>query len=237
MPPLLSIRAYARHRGVSQTAVQKAIADGRITRRKDGKIDSARADKQWAERTDHSKPLNSVTGDPKLRRKPGAPSTPMGATRPRRAASATTEDESPTGNGHDPEPLSSYAKARGEREKFLAKMARLNYEREAGLVIAGEALAGDIYEASRAARDAFNTLPARLASAMAATTEEAQCHDILEDAIREVLNQLSSALSKTIRSEKSSAVAGDGSSSTPPPAASRRTRSSRSASGRMSTAS
>jgi hypothetical protein len=235
--PLLSVRAYAKHRGVSHTAVQKAIADGRITRRKDGKIDSARADKQWAERTDHSKPLNSVTGDPKLRRKPGAPSTPMGATRPRRAAALPAGDEPAPGNGHDPEPLSSYAKSRGEREKFLAKMARLNYEREAGLVIRGETLAGDIYEACRAARDAFNTLPARLASAMAATTEEAQCHDILEDAIRGALNQLSSALSKTIRKETTNVGAPDSSSSTPPPAASRRTRSSRSASGRMSTAS
>jgi hypothetical protein len=116
-------------------------------------------------------------------------------------------------------------------------MARLNYEREAGLVIRGETLAGDIYEACRAARDAFNTLPARLASAMAATTEEAQCHDILEDAIRGALNQLSSALSKTIRKETTNVGAPDSSSSTPPPAASRRTRSSRSASGRMSTAS
>ena len=35
----ISIRAYARHRGVSDTAVRKAIKTGRITKERDGSID------------------------------------------------------------------------------------------------------------------------------------------------------------------------------------------------------
>ena len=41
----LSIRAYARHRGVTDTAVHKAIRTGRITPEADGTIDAERADR------------------------------------------------------------------------------------------------------------------------------------------------------------------------------------------------
>ena len=44
----ISIRAYARHRGVSDTAVHKAIRSGRITPEADGTIDPGRADRDWA---------------------------------------------------------------------------------------------------------------------------------------------------------------------------------------------
>ncbi len=47
----MSLRGYAKHRGVSLAAVQKAIAAGRITRRTDGKIDSTAADREWAANT------------------------------------------------------------------------------------------------------------------------------------------------------------------------------------------
>jgi hypothetical protein len=47
---LVSIREYARRRGVSDTAVHKAIESGRITT-VSGKIDPEAADKQWAENT------------------------------------------------------------------------------------------------------------------------------------------------------------------------------------------
>lgn len=47
---LLSLRAYARHRGVSLTAVQKARDSGRISLI-DGKIDPQVADIQWAKNT------------------------------------------------------------------------------------------------------------------------------------------------------------------------------------------
>ena len=48
----LSIRAYARHRGVSDAAVRKAIAAGRITPEADGTLDAARADAQWSRNTE-----------------------------------------------------------------------------------------------------------------------------------------------------------------------------------------
>jgi len=51
----LSRRAYAAHRGVSEAAVRKAIATGRITLEPDGTIDPVKADAQWDAHTDPAK--------------------------------------------------------------------------------------------------------------------------------------------------------------------------------------
>ncbi len=47
----MSQRAYARHRGVALSAVQKAISSGRISTLADGRIDPAAADAAWAQNT------------------------------------------------------------------------------------------------------------------------------------------------------------------------------------------
>ncbi len=51
----LSIRAYARHKNITEGAVRKAIKSGRITLDKNKKIDADIADEQWEENTDISK--------------------------------------------------------------------------------------------------------------------------------------------------------------------------------------
>ncbi len=47
----VSLREYARRRGVSHTAVQKAVAAGRISTEPDGTIDPDRADIEWEANT------------------------------------------------------------------------------------------------------------------------------------------------------------------------------------------
>ena len=55
---ILSQRGYARHRGVSPSAVQKAIATGRISTQPDGRIDSEQADVEWEQNTTrHAPPI------------------------------------------------------------------------------------------------------------------------------------------------------------------------------------
>ena len=49
--PLMSQRAYARHRGVALYAVQVAIKKGRISTTADGQIDSDLADQEWEQNT------------------------------------------------------------------------------------------------------------------------------------------------------------------------------------------
>jgi len=64
--PLVSIRGYAKHRGVSHTAVEKAVKQGRI-RTVDGKIDVEQADRDWNR---HSSPVNAPGGAPRAAASP-----------------------------------------------------------------------------------------------------------------------------------------------------------------------
>jgi len=57
---ILSQRAYARHRGVALSAVQKAIDTGRISTQPDGRIDSDQADVEWEQNTmRHAPPVTA----------------------------------------------------------------------------------------------------------------------------------------------------------------------------------
>ena len=86
----LSIRAYARHRGVSHVAVKKAIDSGRITPEPDGTIEPNRADLEWAQNTVSArKPATAKTAPftvepPRARTmepaEPGAPVLSAGGT-------------------------------------------------------------------------------------------------------------------------------------------------------------
>lgn len=51
----ISRREYARRRGVSESAVRKAILSGRVSVEDDGTIDEAQANAEWAAQTDPSK--------------------------------------------------------------------------------------------------------------------------------------------------------------------------------------
>src|SRR5690606_6119368 len=57
----ISIRAYGRHRGVSDAAVRKAIRTGRITAEPDGTIDPAKADRRWAANTESAQQRQPLT--------------------------------------------------------------------------------------------------------------------------------------------------------------------------------
>lgn len=51
----LSIRAYARHRGVSHVAVLRAVKQGRVSLEPDGTVDPAKADASWERSSDPSR--------------------------------------------------------------------------------------------------------------------------------------------------------------------------------------
>jgi hypothetical protein len=58
--PLVSQRQYAKHRGVSHVAVQKAVREGRIRADAQGKVDPEQADRDWAQNTSPAKGGNVV---------------------------------------------------------------------------------------------------------------------------------------------------------------------------------
>jgi len=178
----LSIRAYARHRGVSHVAVKKAIDTGRITALPDGTIDPDAADAQWAQNTLQPRrtaaPEKSNTG--KARR---AAATDE-ATPQRDAADAST---APMSAG-----ATSLLQARTVNEVLKAKLNNLELaHRKKELVDRAQAVA-HVFKLARIERDAWLNWPARISGQMASAlgVDAHTMHVTLEAAVREHLIEL-----------------------------------------------
>lgn len=192
----LSIRAYARHRGVSHTAVRKALAAGRITLGEDGTINPEAADQQWTTSTNLSKPRNSVIGVPKKRRAAGAPSDPLGS---QGFDEPVTPPASEAGTARL---VSSYAASRAAREAYLARLAKLDFEERSGKVVDADEVRAQIFGLGRRVRDALMGLPDRLAPVLAGMTDQAEIHRLLAEEITIILAELSIAPPLTVPSSQ-----------------------------------
>ncbi len=184
----LSQRAYARHRGVSHTAVRKALATGRIVTGEDGKIDAAVADAQWERSTDMSKPRNSVTGVPKKRRATGAPSDPPGI-----PDSGAGEVPNGAATGNTARLAASYAGSRAAREAYMARLAKLEFERRSGKLVDADEVRAQIFALGRRARDGLLGVPDRLAPILAGEADAAVIHRLLTEELERGLAELSTA--------------------------------------------
>lgn len=185
--PGLSIRAYARHRGVSHTAVRKALASGRISAGADRLIDPAEADRQWTVATDVTKPRNSVTGDPKLRR-----SAPAVA-EPKSSAPSLENPANGVGEAGALRAASSYAASRGVRESYLARLAKLQFEERSGKLVDADEVRAHLFSLGRRLRDAMLGVPDRLAPVLVGQSDQAAIHRLLTEEIMASLAELSSA--------------------------------------------
>jgi hypothetical protein len=183
----LTIRGYARHRGVSHTAVRKALAAGRITAGPGGRIDPALADQEWATSTNLSKPRNSVTGVPKKRKAPNALSDPLGVPGLEEGLAL------PPGEGGAPRLVSSYAASRAAREAYLARLAKLDFEQRSGKLVDADEVRAQIFGLGRRLRDALLGLPDRLAPVLAGQADQAAVHQLLTEEIMVCLAELSAA--------------------------------------------
>lgn len=183
---LMSQREYARTRGVSHSAVQKALSTGRISGVKVGKrvkLDPDVADREWNENTDRSTPLNSVVGDPKHRREAGAAPEPMAL------------DGRDGGNGGVPAGGggTGYARARAAREAVLAQTAKLALDERMGLLVRREDVRIAAFNAARKARDHLIGIPERLAAVLAAIDDVDEIARVLETEIERICGELSGA--------------------------------------------
>lgn len=183
--PGLTIRGYARHRKVSHTAVRKALATGRITAAPDGSIDPVAADRQWAASTDQSKPRNSVTGVPRMRRPSDQLSDQGGAVAP--------EDDIQVPEAGVPRLASSYAASRAAREAYLARLAKLEFEKRSGKLVDADEVRAQIFGLGRRLRDTLMGLPDRLAPVLAGQTDQAIIHQLLTQELITSLAELSAA--------------------------------------------
>ena len=167
----VSIRAYARHRGVSDTAVRKAIATGRITCEPDGTVDVQRADVDWARHT---------------------PSSRMG----QRSASSQTRPRDKRAMEEDTSPLStegiSLLQARTVNEVVKAKTNSVRLSRLKGRLLDRDDVVAHVFTLARVERDAWLNWPARVSAPLAATLKvsEPVLFGVLEQAVREHLHEL-----------------------------------------------
>ena len=171
----LSIRAYARHRGVSHVAVKKAIDTGRITPEADGTIEPNRADLEWAQ--------NTVAA-----RKPVAAKTASPAAEPIRPASAPVEPvAAPLSAGG-----TSLLQARTVNEVVKAQTNKVRLARLKGDLVDRSQAIAHVFRLARTERDAWINWPARISAQMAAKLEADPhaLHVALEAAVREHLMEL-----------------------------------------------
>ena len=172
----LSIRAYARHRGVSHVAVKKAIDTGRITQGEDGSIDHEQADREWEQNT-------------ASQRKSSSASKVAATPKPPRVVAQESATESPT-------PLStggtSLLQARTVNEVVKAQTNKVRLARLKGDLVDRSQAIAHVFRLARTERDAWLNWPARITAQMAAKldVDAHALHVALEAAVREHLQEL-----------------------------------------------
>lgn len=164
---LMSVSAYARHRGCDEKAVRKAINEERITAiEREGKklIDPAVADIQWERNT-----------------------------RARVAKKAHATDAAPPAAGRDDGPPAgdadymSYQAARAMRENEEAMKARLERLELEKKLTSAEDVGRAIWTAFRLLRDSAMPLGRRLGGQLAAMTDAREIQLRIDEEMRNVL--------------------------------------------------
>ena len=163
----ISIRAYARHRGVADNAVRKAIKAGRIFLDKDKTIDVTQADLDWEKNTNPSK-------RPASRRRPALDG-------------AVKKDLAP--NSH------SFAQVRIAHEIAKTGLARQRLQEKKGQLINKDMVKAQVFRLGRQFRDVVQNWPSRVSAQMAVELQvnEHLLQITLEAYLRELLNELADA--------------------------------------------
>lgn len=170
MAELLSQAAYARRRGVSRQAVNKAIQEGRISVAAGRKIDPEVADAQW-----------TSTADPA-----------RGANAPLQVKTTTSP---PTSRGRDLEENGTAAKtyqdARALRELYQMRLTRLELGQKEGELVPLAEVTTAAYDAARRARDLLLQMADRLAPEVAPVTQVPACHALIMREVTRACEELS----------------------------------------------
>lgn len=169
---LMGYREYARHRGVSLGAVQKALRAGRISANEEKKIDSAVADREWDVNTDASRiAVNAIEVAAPLAQKEISFAAPAGEEADKPAA------EELTGSDNN---ASRYRESRASREFYVAAKQKLEYEQLLGQLINVDEAKRIAFTSFRAIRDSVLNVAARIKDQLAAETDPHVCEELLE---------------------------------------------------------
>ena len=164
----VSRRAYARHRGVAENAVRKAIAAGRIELEPDGTIDVVKADQAWTRRTDPAQQRLQNKRDVAAARDPEARSSgdtikPVPAVAVEAVRDTLREAGEPPAAGG-----MNYVTARTANEVIKAQERRLRLGKLKGELIDRAKATTTVFTLARRERDSWVQWPARVAALIAA---------------------------------------------------------------------
>lgn len=181
MTKLISQAEYARRRGVSRQYVSRLVRDGVIALH-DGKIDPASADAALAARRDPARPV---------RRKAGGSEAELSQTQEPSAGDAPTPSETvrlPGGAGGDLPKMLLKTRIKSELEK--GRLLEIKARVEAGKYVDADEVKVAAFNKARIVRDGLLNIPDRVASMLAAETDEHKVHELLSMEIRAVLEEL-----------------------------------------------
>jgi hypothetical protein len=171
----LSIRAYARQRGVSHVAVLRAVKQGRVILEPDGTVDATKADVSWERSSD---PARRKASAEKLR---PVPEVAVGSVR------ETLKEQGLPAGGNV-----TFVQARTAHEIAKAHLARLRLQERKGELIDRARATALVFRLAREERDTWINWPARVAALMAAElgAEAHPMQKILETHVRAHLVEL-----------------------------------------------
>jgi hypothetical protein len=174
----ISLRSYARQRGVSLFAVQTARSSGRVTAFRydeNGKctgIDPVKADAQWAANTDATEaartgadPFRGAVVQPDLVERAGADAVPAG-----------------------PSDTAEYQASRAKREEYQAEMARLTLLERLGQVGSIEGFLKAVADAAQLAQDRILQVPSRISTSLAVETDPIKIETLLTRELKDALD-------------------------------------------------
>ena len=181
----ISRRAYAKQRGVTEGAVRKAIAEGRISVEPDGTIDAAKADAHW---NDGIIPRGNGAGMGGAVRKKQAAANKRAV--PNEAVEAVQETLRAEGQDVPAQPGGmSFLQARTANEIMKAQERKLKLDRMRGELVDRAKATALFFNLGRQERDAWMNWPVRVAALIAAETS-ADVHAVQNSLDKYVRQQL-----------------------------------------------
>jgi hypothetical protein len=200
----VSRREYARLRGVSESAVRKAIAAGRITLEPDGTIDPERADQEWADcteptlrRGERAQRLATEAPAGTVRAKSATDAPPLGTKAvPQSAVDAVRDTLRQEGIdpeiGEEPGGEVSFMRARLANEILKAQLQKVKLRKAKAELVDRSKAMQLVFDLARRERDAWIGWPARIAANMAAElgVDPRRLEVALERYLRQHLSEL-----------------------------------------------
>lgn len=197
---MISIREYARRKGISHTAVNQAINSNRLVKSiaKDSaghwKIaDEILADQEWAENTSQASPRNRISGEPKRNKatasKPYEPHRPDGAP-PAVGSTAASRPDVPNDN-EAANGVPKYGLSQAIRAAYQARMEKLEYEKEIGKLIPADAVRVAMFNVARKCRDMLMGMPDRVAPLVLGSPSLFEIQRVLTDEVRRICVEIS----------------------------------------------